>query len=126
MGYYVILKFFVFLSLLYNCYAKEIDANKVIHTVYTVARDYRNAKIADVSILQKADKLVSRISNISSLFGAKLNVTEDDSEAWKSIRKGLYKGFVLLINSCETKDMNGYLLGKTSSFDVYFSYIMKM
>ena len=67
--------------------------------------------MADVNILPKADKLVSRVSEISKIIESRIRSKDDDSEAWKSIQQELFSGFLFLLNSCETKNVKGYLLG---------------
>ena len=93
------------------CGIGEIDANKIIHTVYTIARDYRNARIADSSTLPNSDKLVARLSQIAEIFGHKLKSHGDEHEEWKMIEQQLYSGFMMLLQSCQTKNLKNYLLG---------------
>ena len=90
--------------------------------VYTIARDYRNARLADEETLPKSDKLVNKITDIADLFKAKLHSRIEDKEEWKSIEQQLYSGFMLLLQSCQTKNMKNYLLG-TQFFVKVFPYI---
>lgn len=91
--------------------SSTIDVNKIIHAIYTIARDYRNANLADENTLPKSDKLVWRVSEIGRIISGMLKLREEDHDALKSIEQQLFSGFLLLLQSCQTKSLSNYLLG---------------